>query len=157
MLSKKERRSQTGLRGMARLCAVQTSYKAGFCDQKIPDLINEKDQKIFISENLSSSEMDEEFFKNLLSALYENGCLVDGMVGKHLSAGWKFERLDSVIKCILRLAITELHCFREIPTSVILNEYIEISKAFFEGSEIAFVNGLLNSAAQELRATVPQN
>jgi N utilization substance protein B len=143
---------------MARLCAVQMSYRAGICGQKISDLINNKeDRKVFISENLSSSEMDEEFFKNLLNAAHANSTLVDTLVGKHLSAGWKLERLDSVIKCILRLAITELHCFREIPTNIILNEYIEISKAFFERSEVAFVNGLLNAAAQELRAVVSQN
>lgn len=139
---------------MSRLCAVQISYKAALCGQKISDLVNEKGAKeIFISENISSSHMDEDFFQKLLEATEKNSALVNGLVEKYLSANWKIDRLDSVVKCILQLAISELYCFQEIPTNVILNEYIEISKAFFSGSEVAFVNGLLNAVAKELRAS----
>ncbi|GHU12452.1 N utilization substance protein B [Alphaproteobacteria bacterium] len=150
MQSKNERKSKTGLRGMSRLCAVQMAYKAGLCGQKVSSLANDS-AEIFISESISSSEMDRPFLKNLLNAMEENIVFIDSVIEKHLSESWKLDRIDSVTKCILRFAIAELHCFKEIPINVILNEYIEISKAFFENSEVSFVNGLLNVAAKELR------
>ncbi|GHT90385.1 N utilization substance protein B [Alphaproteobacteria bacterium] len=152
MQSKNERKSKTGLRGMSRLCAVQVAYKAGLCGQKMSVLANDPASlEIFISENISSSEMDNAFFKSLLDMMEENIAFIDGVIEKHLSESWKLERIDSVIKCILRLAIAELMCFKEIPINVVLNEYIEITKAFFDVSEVAFVNGLLNVASKELR------
>jgi N utilization substance protein B len=153
MENKKERKSKSGLRGMSRFCAVQAVYRAESCGQQFGKIIDEFDTncEAFISENVSTFDMDKDFFLKLLNALNNNLQSVDEIITKRLSQNWRFERLDSVTKCILRLGVTELMNFTEIPSNVILNEYIEISKAFFETKETSFINGLLNKVSNDVR------
>jgi N utilization substance protein B len=159
---KKERNEKStnfrcGLRSMARFCAVQTVYRAivtkspsiSSSVQTIDDDNGDNNTKncnqIFITEEVVSSEMDDAFFNCLIKTLEDHLPQIDEVISKHLSNNWKIDRIDSVMKSILRLGITELLYLKDIPTNVVLNEYIEISKAFFEKSEVAFVNGLLDS------------
>ena len=49
-------------------------------------------------------------------------------------------------------ATYELSHRPDVPVAVIINEYVEITKAFYEGDEIGFINGVLQEVAQNLRA-----
>ena len=49
-------------------------------------------------------------------------------------------------------AIAEILNFPKIPTSVSINEYIEIAKCYSTGKSGAFINGLLASVIPQLRA-----
>ena len=40
----------------------------------------------------------------------------------------------------------------DIPTEVVIDEYVELAKSFFEGPEPGFVNGALDGVAQDVRA-----
>lgn len=149
----KERNPNFGLRGMSRFCAVQAMYSSELCGNPIGKLIDEFDVNgcAFITDTISISEIDKDFFKKLLETAYQNMDHLDETISRHLSEKWKLERIDSVIKCILRLGVTELMFFKEIPSNVIFNEYIEISKTFFERSEVSFINGVLNEASKNIR------
>ena len=39
----------------------------------------------------------------------------------------------------------------DVPVAVIINEYVEITKAFYEGDEGGFINGVLQEVAENLR------
>jgi N utilization substance protein B len=144
-MSKKER--AFGLRSMARFYAVQTVYRASITGSELKNIIAEDCSKIFIAENISVSEMDVEFFRQLIKVTGENLSTLDKVIAENLSNKWRMDRLDNVIKSILRLGAAELLYLKNIPVNVVFNEYIEISKLFFEKSEVAFINGLLNSIA----------
>ena len=62
---------------------------------------------------------------------------------KPLLKNWKFERLGCCTRLILRLAIWELMQPQAL-ASVIINEAIELSKAFAEKDSYKFVNGILD-------------
>lgn len=145
--SKKPRNAQGGLRSATRLLAVQVVYSAVMLKSTIKKAVQnfENGKKAFISETLSVSEFDEVFFSKLTTATEKHLEEIDQMISSNLSENWKFERLDNVTKAILRLGVTELLYFKDIPVNVVFNEYVEISKAFFEKNEVAFINGLLNS------------
>lgn len=149
----KERRAKSGLRGVARLCALQMLYKYEFYNGSVTDVIVKSDDgfEALLTESISISGMDKNFCKHLLDNSIKNLSEIDNIIIKNLSTNWKIERLDPVIKCILRLGITELLYFPKIPSKVIFNEYIEIAKAFFDTLNVSFVNGLLNKAAGYLR------
>ncbi|MDR0678458.1 MAG: transcription antitermination factor NusB [Holosporaceae bacterium] len=145
---KEEGKFRGGLRSMARLCAVQRVYRAdvtGCAIEAIAVESNDDLGEIFVTESLSISEMDKDFFLRLIKAVRDNLLKIDEIISKNLSNSWKLDRLDSVTKSILRLGIAELLYFKDIPSNVVFNEYIEISKSFFAKGEVAFVNGLLNS------------
>ena len=40
----------------------------------------------------------------------------------------------------------------DVPTKVILNEYVEVAKAFYDDDAPGFINGVLNKLAQDIRA-----
>jgi N utilization substance protein B len=70
---------------------------------------------------------------------------------RHCAEHWKLERLLSVDRAILRLAAHELAGCPETPLEVILDEAIELAKRFGGEESPAFVNGVLDRLAAELR------
>ncbi|MDR2781744.1 MAG: transcription antitermination factor NusB [Holosporaceae bacterium] len=140
-----------GLRSISRFYAVQMVYRAIITGSSIRKILVElkKHSEVVLSEDVSVSEMDNVFFQLLLETVEKHVEYVDEVISKNLSSNWKIDRLDNVMKSILRLGATELIYILEVPPNAIFNEYIEISKAFFEKSEVAFVNGLLNSILKQ--------
>ncbi len=69
------------------------------------------------------------------------------------SRHWDSDRIALIDRVILLVALAEVRSFDKIPTSVTLNEYIEIAKSFSAPSSSAFVNGVLNAAIRELKFT----
>ncbi|MBE7496843.1 MAG: transcription antitermination factor NusB [Verrucomicrobiaceae bacterium] len=75
------------------------------------------------------------------------GCLVN----------FSFERLSTVDRNVLRMAVHELlHC-PEVPAPVVLNEAIEVAKALSAGESGSFVNGVLDRLAKKLRPNEPRH
>ncbi|MDE6202805.1 MAG: transcription antitermination factor NusB [Lachnospiraceae bacterium] len=57
--------------------------------------------------------------------------------------GWNTDRMGKVDLTILRLAVYEIMYDDEIPTSVAINEAVELAKKFGQDSSPSFVNGVL--------------
>ncbi|MCB0356240.1 MAG: transcription antitermination factor NusB [Bdellovibrionales bacterium] len=68
---------------------------------------------------------------------------------KDLSKNWKMDRMATVDKNILRMALLEMKYFTDIPPQVIINEAIEIAKKYGTTDSASFVNGLLDQALKE--------
>ena len=62
------------------------------------------------------------------------------------SRHWDSDRIALIDRVILLVALAEVRTFEKIPTTVSINEYIEITKSFSTPGSPAFVNGVLNSA-----------
>ncbi|MDR0555461.1 MAG: transcription antitermination factor NusB [Holosporaceae bacterium] len=147
---KENDRGRCGLRSFTRFYAVQTLYRAEILDISPLELLREQVNcgeihKIFITENISTTEMDMEFFQRLIVVAADNMLQIDEIIGTRLSYSWKMDRLDRVMRAVIRLGTAELLYIEETPPRVVFSEYIEISKSFFEKKDVAFVNGLLNS------------
>ncbi|MBL8552397.1 MAG: transcription antitermination factor NusB [Hyphomonadaceae bacterium] len=94
-------------------------------------------------------EPEPELFKTLLDGAVERQEAVDRAIAARLK-GWKLERIDSVARAILRAGVVELEQTRT-PTPIVIDEYVEIAKAFFDGPEPGFVNAALDACAKDLR------
>jgi N utilization substance protein B len=95
---------------------------------------------------------DEAFFAELLRGVVAERAKIDTHVSAHLAQGWRLERLDATVRAILRCGVFELASIGT-PAQVAIDEYVEIAKSFFgQGSETAFVNGLLDAAAHDAAA-----
>ena len=68
-----------------------------------------------------------------------------------LATGWRLDRLDATARAILRAGAYELIHRPDVPTEVVIDEYVELAKSFFEGPEPGFVNGALDAVAQDAR------
>ena len=60
--------------------------------------------------------------------------------------------MDSILRAILRAGAYELIARPDVPVKVVIDEYVELSYAFFSGEEPAFVNAALDKLAHRKRA-----
>ncbi len=63
---------------------------------------------------------------------------------------WRIERLGTCTLLVLRLAIWEF-LYTDTPSTIIINEGIELAKCFSERDAYKFVNGILDEGAKKLR------
>lgn len=99
---------------------------------------------------LYKDEEDErDFIKQLLRQTIlmnsENETLID-----ELTSNWELDRIARMDIILMKMAVTELQIFTNIPTKVTLNEYIEISKYYSTPKSNAFINGVLDKAIRRL-------
>lgn len=93
---------------------------------------------------------EQEFIRDLLrktiSMNKENELLIDD-----LTKNWELDRIAKMDIILMKMAITELQIFNNIPTKVTLNEYIEISKFYSTPKSNGFINGVLDKAIDRLQ------
>lgn len=67
-----------------------------------------------------------------------------------LTQNWELDRIAKMDIILMKMAITELQVFNNIPTKVTLNEYIEISKYYSTPKSNGFINGIVDKAIARL-------
>ncbi|HEY6460350.1 MAG TPA: transcription antitermination factor NusB [Polyangiaceae bacterium] len=83
------------------------------------------------------------------------GVALDEQIGK-ASQNWRIERMARVDRNVLRLGTWELANRADVPRAVVLDEAVELAKAYGTDDSSAFVNGVLNKVADALgRADEP--
>lgn len=100
-------------------------------------------------------EPDQDFLAILYTTTTDNLDPIDEIISRNLKPGWTIEKLDPVIKNILRLAISELLFFGDIPRNVIIDQYVSLTGDFYAKKEVGFVNALIDKFAQQTRSTRP--
>ena len=146
-------------RSVARLAAVQALYQMEVSAAGAEAVIREFSEHRFDrdlpgdgEESVTLAEADEAFFADLVRGVVENQREVDAAIARRLASGWRLERLDATARAILRAGAFELAHRSDVPTEVVIDEYVELAKSFFEGPEPGFVNGALDAVAQDVRA-----
>ena len=64
---------------------------------------------------------------------------------------WEVDRIALADMIMLKMAITEIIQFKQIPIKVTLNEYIDISKDYSTPQSKVFINGVLDKIVEDLR------
>ena len=140
-------------RSVARLAAVQALYQMEVSGAGVDSVIREFGEHRFDrdveGERLAAA--DEAFFAELAKGVVSNQAKVDQGIVKRLASGWRLERLDATARAVLRAGAFELMYRPDVPTEVVINEYVEIAKSFFEGPESGFINGALDAIARDAR------
>jgi len=143
-------------RRAARLGAVQALYQMEISGATTADVIADFSAGKLPRETeaaYTESEGDLDLFKVLVEKAVDRQATLDRAIARNLSAGWRMERLDAVARAILRAGAAELEQRHDIPVAVVIDEYVEIAKSFFEGPEPGFVNATLDACARDLRGS----
>ena len=74
---------------------------------------------------------------------------IDSVISSHLT-GWTLTRLPAVDRAIMRIAVWELFNAVDVPPAVVVDEAVELAKAYGTEESSAFVNGVLNRIADDL-------
>lgn len=118
----------------AREQALTLVFERMFKDESIEDIVS-----------LAKDARDIEpnpFAVKLAEGVSDNIDEIDDKIKKY-SIRWANERLSKVVLSILRMSIYELFYIKNIPSSVTVNEAVELAKKFGGDGDSAFVNGLL--------------
>lgn len=140
-------------RGAARLAAVQALYQMELTGGDVNDIIAE-----FESFRLGGEidgeqyrEADALFFRQIVSGVVRDQRQIDPAIDAALTAGWPLPRIDALLRAILRGGAFELAERTDIPPPVIISEYIDVARAFYEGDVPPMVNAVLDTLARRLR------
>lgn len=130
-------------RRKARELAVQAVYSWQLSQNDIADV-----EVHFITEN-AKRRFDIEYFQLLFRGVTNSVSEIDLAIEPHVDR--PLADVDHVEKAIIRVAIFELSHCQEVPYKVVINEAIELAKAFAADDSHKFVNGVLDKAVKLIR------
>jgi N utilization substance protein B len=143
----------------ARVAAVQALFQSEQAGEN-PEAVIEQ----FVRHRLGPNEAEESFgegrvpdadirlFARLVRAAASNIEPIDAALAGVLAKDWPLEKLDPVLRALLRAAGAELMQKNDPPMRVVINEYLDIAHGFFAGDEPKFANGVLEALARKFRA-----
>ncbi len=141
-------------RGSARLGAVQALYQMDVGGTPLSEVLQEfelyrlgkeVDDELYLPADLA-------YFRDLVRGVVAEQRELDPMIHEALQNGWPLARIDQTMRAILRCGLYEILKNKDVPIAVILTEYVDVAKAFFEGEEPRMVNAVLDNLARKLRA-----
>ena len=140
-------------RGAARLAAVQALYQMDLGGASLPDVLAEFESYRLGKEVDGEQYRDADFafFRDIVGGVVREQQTLDPIVHTTLTAGWPLARIDVTLRAILRAGSYELSGRNDVPARVVIAEYVDVAKAFFEGEVPALVNGVLDAIARRLR------
>lgn len=151
-------------RSAARLAAVQALYGAELTGTPVDVVLDD-----FISHGLATrafvaapddsggeveavlTEPDSALFVGIVRGTLAAQQQVDAMIGGALSEDWSVDRLEAVLRAILRAGAYELSGRSDVPPKVVISEYVDVAHAFYSGPEPGLVNAVLDRIARVVR------
>ena len=152
----RKRPQRSVARSAARLAAVQALYQRAMEGTATAKLLDEFHQHrigkpVDETEEARLADADMPFFDDLVTGTAARAEEIDALIANRLAQGWTLRRLDRTMLQILRCGTYELLAREDVPSGAVIDEYIEVAKAFFDDREAKFVNGVLDAVAKGVR------
>jgi len=140
-------------RGVARLAAVQALYQMDVAGISAADVVQEFElfrlrQEI---DGEALREADADWLATVVTGVVESQRAIDRRVDQSLAATWPLARIDLTLRAVLRAATFEMEKRADVPAAVVISEYLDVARAFFDGDEPGIVNAVLDRIAREVR------
>lgn len=140
-------------RGAARLAAVQALYQMDVGGTGMLEVVSEYEVHR-LGKELDGElyrQADAAWFRAIVSGVVEQQLTLDPLIRSSLTEDWPLSRLDSTLRAILRAGAYELANRMDVPVAVIVTEYVDIGRAFFDEDEPKLINAVLDRIARKLR------
>jgi N utilization substance protein B len=118
-------------------------------NRSVKSLADHLEDGIEIATLTPNWEDDKAFFEELYTVTIRNDEEYEQFIAEK-SENWAVDRIASMDRVILKMAIAEMLNFPSIPVKVTINEYVDISKQYSTQKSKQFINGLLDVIAQTL-------
>ncbi|HEX9679656.1 MAG TPA: transcription antitermination factor NusB [Candidatus Saccharimonadales bacterium] len=136
-------------RHLGRIVALQTLYEYEFrldCKDETADL-NEILQRNVV--RYEDTIDDTDFVRSLTMSTQQRLKELDEII-QPIAPEWPIAQIARVDRSILRLALNELIFGNDVPPKVVINEAVELAKAFGSENSSRFINGVLGTAFRQL-------
>ncbi len=128
----------------ARMAVVSLLYAYDLGNGKIADFSDE------ILEEKKIRNKQKDFALTLFDGVMEHLAPIDDAIVRHLK-DWEFGRLGAIERATLRLGAYEV-LYTDLDPAVVINEAIEVAKAFGTEQSPKFINGVLDAIAKDKKA-----
>jgi N utilization substance protein B len=142
-----------GSRSAARLGAVQALYQITSNSEPTSEVITQ-----FLDTRLGQEldgdhyfPADEDLFTDIVSGVSSRVKDIDKALADTLKGSLSLPRMETLVVAILRAGAYEILARLDMPTAVIINEYVDIAHAFYDQKEPGLVNGILDTVAKTAR------
>ena len=135
----------------ARLYAVQALFQMEVSGQTVEGVTREFEDHRFGAtyEEGEMVEGDVDHFRRVVDDAVNHQARIDQLTDRALAVAWPINRIDPTLRAIFRAAGAEL-TEGVTPPKVVINEYVELTKAFFpDGREPKFVNAVIDHMARD--------
>lgn len=140
-------------RSVARLMAVQALYQQAMTGAATAPLLAE-----FHAHRLRGEAREGElapaeagFFDDLVKGAMAREAELDSRIAAFLTSGWTLERLDPLMRAILRAGAYEMVARPDVPLAAVVSEYVDVARAFYPRGEAGFVNAVLDRLGHAAR------
>ncbi len=140
-------------RSLARLAAVQALYQMEQTGAGVESVILEFNTHRLGGDldGVAIHDADAVYFAEIMRGVVSAQRRIDPFIERQLAEKWTLSRLDATARAILRAGLYELTARPDTPFRVVIDEYVEIANAFFDGPEPQFINAVLDASARETR------
>ena len=142
-------------RHLGRIIALQTLYEQDF-------RLEAGDTTFDITEVLARNiarykDMidDVEFVKKLVAGVSKQSAKLDIKL-QPIAPEWPIDQIARMDRAVLRIGLYELENEKDVPPKVVINEAVELAKAFGGENSSKFVNGVLGTALRQLTGETPE-
>ena len=134
----------TGTRRKSRELAMQMLFQ-GDLGKQTPEQVGKTFWLARVESDIEVRGFAEDLYRVATSRAEE----IDDLIIPHL-VNWRLERMPTVDRSVLRLAVAEMLGFKGTPFPIIINEALEIARLYSGPESVGFLNGVLDALAKEL-------
>jgi transcription antitermination protein NusB len=139
-------------RHLGRIIALQTLYEQDFrieCDDSNFDLHEVLDRNIA---RYRETVDDRRFIKAMVEGVSKQIAELDKKL-QPLAPEWPMSQIARMDRIVLRMGAYELLSGKDVPPKVVINEAVELAKAFGGDNSSKFINGVLGSLLKQIEET----
>jgi len=135
-------------RHLGRIIAFQTLYEQEF-------RLDANDKDFNLEEVLNRNTHrykglvgDTEFVSKLVKGVNSKAKVLDSRL-QPVAPEWPIDQISRMDRIVLRMGLYELDYMSDTPTKVVINEAVELAKAFGGDNSSKFINGVLGTIYKE--------
>lgn len=141
-------------RHLGRIVALQTLYEQDF-RREAGDASFDLAQVLKRNIARYESTVDDVFFiEELVRGVAKHEMELDDAL-RPLAPEWPIEQIARMDRVVLRMGLYELTYAKDIPPKVVINEAVELAKAFGGDNSSKFINGVLGTALKNQQGEQP--
>lgn len=138
-------------RSAARLSAVQVLYQMEMTGADTERALQDAKDRRAQEPRGRLAEPDTSLLNQVVRGVAAGVAELDGHIGGALTGDWTVDRLEAVLRAIVRAGAWELSSRPQTPTRVCISEWVDVAHAFYSGPEPGLVNAVLDRLSQTLR------
>lgn len=90
------------------------------------------------------AEVNQKYAASIATGVVSHQDELKEKIQQFLAEDWRFGRLGKVVQSILLVATYEILFTENLPSPIIINEYLEVAKMLNHDGEVGFINSVLD-------------